>query len=212
MEGGAPAVKPADPGMLCRSAGVLAVAIAEAGASAEIARLLVASGRVAATDRDYAERVSTATKRFFDVFPQVLEAALREAVEADEELFADIRTWFTQPRESYTVDELAAMLRIPLDDARRMFPDVRQVEWTDALVTATLAGLLRPFDIERALGADFVQARSGSGWRTIPVLIRIPRFAAEAIGRESAIPQSMPLAHRIERLVLEIYRPENSGP
>ena len=68
MEGGAAAVKPADPGMLCRSAGVLTVAIAEAGASAEVARLLVASGRVIATERDYAERVSTATKRFFERF------------------------------------------------------------------------------------------------------------------------------------------------
>ena len=228
---GCAAVKPDDPGMLRRASQVLSAALADAGASAEIAGLLIATGRTAATDVQYAERVAAAAGRFAEVVEQLLEqfigAALQEAVEADEVRSAEIRRWFAEPRETYTIEELAAMLRITMDDACDVYHDeiarlerlrgtvddasAVRVGWTAALVTAAEYGLLRPFDIERALGADFVEARSGEGWRTVPVLIRVPRFVADAIAREPVIPQGLALSHRIERILFERFRSAFKG-
>ncbi|HEY0371617.1 MAG TPA: hypothetical protein VGD79_06425 [Thermoanaerobaculia bacterium] len=201
---------PLEPAVLSRAARVLVTAMMDAGASAEIAKLLIASGRLAGTDPLYAERVSTVTGRFVQAAEELLETALQEAIETDEGFLSDIRRWFERPQDSYTIEEIASVLRITVDDAMDIYHDElgddtrpTVVGWADALVTAAEYGLLRPYDIERALGADFVEARSGEAWRTVPILIRIPRWVADAIRREPVIPPKLGVSQRVELILLE---------
>ena len=173
----------------------------------------MAGGRLAGTDPRYAERVTTAAGRFTQAAEELLASLVAEIVETDEDFLADIRRWFVTPRDSYTISEIAAVLRISVEDATDIYDDdlpddarSNRVGWADALVTAAEYGLLRPYDVERALGADFVEARSGEAWRTVPVLIRIPRYVADAIQRQVVIPRELSLPHRIERILFEQFR------
>lgn len=203
---------PLNPAVFTKTARLLVTAMMDAGASAEIARLLIAAGRLAGTDPKYATRVATAAGRFTHTLESLLEVALHEVVETDERFLQDIRRWFVQLKDTYTIEEIASVLRISVADALDIYDDdlsddsVTRIGWADALVTAAEYGLLRPYDVERALGADFVEARSGEAWRTIPILIRIPRYVADAIRREPAIPRELGIAQRIERILFEQFR------
>jgi hypothetical protein len=65
-------------------------------------------------------------------------------------------------------------------------------------------GILRPFDIECALGSDFTRARPAM-WRTLPILIHLPRFIAEAIVLDASIPPKVGLHVRIEQFIVELF-------
>jgi hypothetical protein len=207
-----------DPAAIQDAARSLAESLPDSSASREISNLLIATGRAA----DPAA-IETACNRFGDLLEQTLEVTLRDAVEIDEEYLADLRRFFLDPPESHSICELAALWRIPIEDARDLYPDgsaraeasagaagseddVARIDWPSATTAAALSGLLRSFDVERALGLEFVKTRTAEPWRTVPVLIRIPRFVADAIGSETSIPRTLPAAHRIERLLIDIVR------
>ena len=207
-----------DPTLLRSAARNLAASLPDSSTSREISNLLIATGRPAAP-----AAIEIACKRFGDLLEQTLEVTLRDAVEIDEEYLADLRRFFLEPPESHSIRELAALWRITIEDARDIYhdeiarfeapegaadsaDDVVRVDWANATLTAALFGLLRSFDIERALGLEFVKTRTAEPWRAIPILIRIPRFVADAIGSETSIPRTLSVAHRVERLLIDIFR------
>jgi hypothetical protein len=190
-----------------------------------ITRLLTAMGRLPeGVDPDSQESVDASTARLAEVVEQILEEPVMDAIERDDAFLAEVRRFFLHPDERYSMEELAALWRITLDDARDIYFDemaggevsgnanscemrTERIEWANAMGTAVVFGLLRPFDVECALGAEFARVRSDR-WRTVPVLIRIPRFVADALELEASIPQTLPLAHRIERILLDLCRNE----
>lgn len=64
--------------------------------------------------------------------------------------------------------------------------------------------MLRPLDIERALGLDFPRVRP-EAWRTVTVVVHVPAFVTEALSREAFLPSDLPLDIRIEQLLVETF-------
>jgi hypothetical protein len=140
------------------------------------------------------------------------------AADDDGDHLAAIRRFFLQPQELYSVEELAALWRIHPDDVRDIYhdqllrqadstpdwADSLQVAWADALGTSVTFNILRPLDIERALGPDFTRARPEAG-RTVSFVIHIPRFIADAIALDVSIPPQLPIDVRIEQIIVELF-------
>ncbi len=162
--------------------------------------------------------VSVALERLAAMLDGVVDAALAEAVEDDEEHLDEIRRFFLEPREVYSIDDLMALWRVHRDDLYDIFHDrilqsqssleELRVGWADVIRTSVTYYLLRPFDVERALGEDFSVARP-ERWKTVPVLIRIPRFVASALALDSSLPPKLALARRIEQIVFEFFATEH---
>src|SRR5690348_16568058 len=122
--------------------------------------------------------VSVALQRLAAMLNGVVDAALTEAVEDDEEYLDEIRRFFLEPHEIYSVDDLARLWRAHRDDLSEILYDrivqsqssieALRVEWADVIRTSVTHYLLRPFDVERALGEDFSFARP-ERWKTVPV-------------------------------------------
>lgn len=140
------------------------------------------------------------------------------AADEDGDHLAAIRRFFLEPQEWYSLEELAVLWRLHADDVRDIYHDqlLRRAEsnadgaasiriaWADAVGTSVTFNILRPFDIERALGPDFTRARPET-WQTVPILIHVPRFIAEAIALDACIPPRLPLDVRIEQLLVELF-------
>ena len=140
------------------------------------------------------------------------------ATDDDSAHLAAIRRFFLQPQEWYSFEELAALWRLHSDDVRDIYHDQLlkrtdadldgsiglRIARADALGTSITFNILRPFDIERALDSDFVRVRPET-WRTVPVLVHIPRFITEAISLDASIPPKLPLDVRIEQLIVELF-------
>jgi hypothetical protein len=140
-------------------------------------------------------------------------AASLPAPHCDEQDRLDaIRRFFLQPPETYSIAELSALWRVQEDDVRAVFhdelagttPPHERVPWAIAIGASIKFSMLRPLDVERALGADFTRARPDS-WRTIPVVVHLPRFVTEALASEPSLPSDLPLGVRIEQLLVELY-------
>jgi hypothetical protein len=186
----------------------------------QLVDLLIARGRLSVNAGESShlgpEPLVVATlARFTSVVERILHAALTRVFDDDDEHLAAIRRFFLQPQERYSVDDLAALWRIHPDDVRDIYHDQRmrsdteaadlfRIAWADAVGTSVTFNILRPFDIERALGADFVHAQS-EAWRTLPVLIHVPRFIADAVARDASIPPNLALDVRIEQILLEVF-------
>lgn len=195
-----------------------------------IAELLIASGRLPA-NADEARQpeprklLAGTIARVEAIVQGLLEIALAEVIEEDDEHLAEIRRFFLQPQETYSMKELAALWRLSLDDVRDVYHDeisrweesngregvetyeAMPIRWAKAVGTTGIFGLLRPFDVERALGHDFSNVRT-ERWRTVPVVIRLPHFVANAFELDASIPRRLALAHRIERILVECFTPE----
>jgi hypothetical protein len=162
--------------------------------------------------------VSVALERLAAMLGGVVDAALTEAVEEDEEHLDQIRGLFLEPRERYSADALASLWRVHRDDLFDIYHDrivqsqssleELRVEWADVIRTSVAYYLLRPFDVERALGEDFSFARP-ERWKTVPILIRIPRFVASALAPASSLAPKLALARRLEQIVLEFFTAEH---
>lgn len=140
------------------------------------------------------------------------------ATDDDGDHLAAIRRFFLQPQELYSLEELAALWRVHPDDVRDIYhdqllrraasnpdgTDSLRIAWADAVGTSVTFNILRPFDIERALGPDFTRARPET-WQTVPILIHLPRFIAEAVALDASIPPRLPLDVRIEQLIVELF-------
>lgn len=206
--------------MLSGAARVITEAIrTDESASVKVVELLIANGRISANSGEVAATI----ERFMAVVEGLLEIALTEAIEEDDEHLTAIRRFFLHPEETYSIKELAALWRVSLDDVRDIYHDeiaeweisneregvekVLRIKWAKAVGTTGVFSLLRPFDIERALGPDFINVRT-ERWRTVPILIHLPRFVANAFELDASVPPRLALANRIER-VLELFTTEN---
>ena len=159
--------------------------------------------------------LGSALWRFSALTERLLVAALKFAITDDTDHLDAIRRFFLQPLEAYSIDELAALWQVQPGDVRDIYFDQlwasavtdcasRRIPRADALGATIAFNMLRPFDIERALGTDFTQARTEM-WRTVPILIHLPQFIADAVALDASIPATLALDLRIERFVLEHF-------
>jgi hypothetical protein len=133
------------------------------------------------------------------------------------DVLAAIRRFFLQPQETYSIPELAELWRVSPQDVRdlyhdelsRVAPDGRtsdHIARRDAETASIAFGMLRPFDIEQALGSDFTRVRPEE-WRTVSLTIHIPKFITEALAAEAFLPCNLPVDARIEQVLLEVFAP-----
>lgn len=196
---------------------IIAAIRADDAINEHLHELFVADGRLPnsseASHPRYDGVVVAALERFSaELFPLV-QIALTYALESDDH-FAAIRRFFLDPQEAYSLDELAALWRVRTDDVRDIYHDQiaragepLAIGWADAVGTTVAYSLLRPHDIERALGQDLTRVRSAR-WRTVPVLIHLPRFVADAFTLDASMPPRLALAARIEQFVFELFATE----
>lgn len=157
-----------------------------------------------------------------------VRAALAEAMRDRIETAHDrsVRRFLLDPQDTYAIEELAALWRIPRDDARAIYhdeveawkevhPDAANglpVQWIDALAASAKFNLLRAVDVERALGAEFERARP-QNWRTTPVIVSLPRWLVEAVQCDvqsvTLAPSNASMAMRIERVLLDLFAEEH---
>lgn len=123
-----------------------------------------------------------------------------------------IRRFFLQPQERYTVAELARLWKVHPDDVRDVLHDELTrtsspeppIAWADAVGASVAFRMLRPLDIERALGLDFSRVRPDT-WRTVSVVVHLPKFVTDAVANEPSLPADLPLELRLERALIELY-------
>jgi len=126
------------------------------------------------------------------------------------EHLAAIRRLFLRPPEFYSLDELAALWRVDENDVRDIYHDEiarsgdERIAWPDVVGASIRFTMLRPVDIERALGLDLPRVLS-EAWRTAPVVIHLPRFVAEAVALEPSVPADLSISTRVERMLMELY-------
>ena len=187
-------------------------------------QLLVAAGRLPqcanATIPDAKVRAMRAQSAA--LLEELLELALLQAAGENDEHLAEIRRFLLDPQYSYSLGELATLWRLSHDDAADICHDeITQWEqasaprepppfrlpWARAVGATMRFALLRPFDVERALGDHFPEVR-GERWRTVAVVIRLPRFLAEAFELYPTTVPRLALAHRVEQLLLELFSTE----
>jgi hypothetical protein len=210
-------VRALDARMVSRVARILT----EVLGSRNVAALLTESGLAATSDE-----AAAVTTQLTSRAQHLVEIALTEALEHDREHLAEIRQFFLQPEETYSIKELAALWRLSLDDVRDVFHDeitrweftsgkegvetnaVPRIPWAKAVATSAVFNLMRPFDIERALGDDFGRVRT-ERWRTVPILIHLPHLVANAFELDASIPPRLALASKVERILLELFTTEH---
>lgn len=130
--------------------------------------------------------------------------------------FNDIRHFFLSPRERYSLGDLMAIWRIPLDDMLAMFSDTLdaadggqsnpaafEVSAAEAHETAAVFSVFRPIEVEQALADDFERVRPAQ-WRTIPLVVHVPRFVVDTLTRYPFIPVPDSLPACDERLLCEL--------
>jgi hypothetical protein len=134
----------------------------------------------------------------------------------------EIRRFYLDPQETYTVLELAGIWRIHPDDVRAIYhddllswseehpeaPDALPIEWIDALGASFSFNIIRPVEVEQALSDDFERVRPAS-WRTVPFVVHLPRWLVTALENDDAgiplIPRCASLAMRVERAMFDLF-------
>lgn len=208
---------------IVRLAGAMVVAIHnDEAVRAALRELLKATGRDDRLQVMTPAMVSALVDQLTTVFTEVV---LPEMLDGSRDAhLANIRRLFLDdPNEDYSVTELAALWRMSVDDLRHFlnheigkWEDATdqpfRMSWADAVDASTRFNLLRAFDVEVALGDDFERARPDK-WRTLPLLIRLPRFVVEHIGDPAmeSFKGHRDLAVRVEDLFLELYQEANRG-
>ena len=163
------------------------------------------------------------SNHFASILRDVIEAALPDTVRyADGKQFAEIRRFLLDPAPAYSLQQLAALWRISIDDVRLVLHDelaawqqrypetpdsAFRFEWAKAVGASTTFNLLRPYDVDIALDGDFDAVRSEK-WRTVPILIRLPRFITDTIAEEGSLYARSCLPARVENFILQMYQDE----
>lgn len=111
---------------------------------------------------------------------------------AGEQHRADIRRFFLEPQESYTVRDLSRVWRVSEETVRNIWADEIDrwltsnaldtfcVTWADAVGASAMFQVFRAYDIECALGDEFQRVFPQSE-STAAVLIRIPLSVIAAL-------------------------------
>jgi hypothetical protein len=213
------------PSAVRRAACAIAAAIgANRSVRNELRRLLVAAGRLPSNARgrpdDLDGAITDATfGKLLDILRALLELALPQSVEDDSAYLAGLRRFFLERQDAYSLAELAVLWRISVEDVREVFekeladwaranphdPDGLPIHWADALRTSITYNIFRPIDVERALAADFDRVRSSS-WRTVPLLIYVPRFMVDALEFDGVMASyERPPSARIEQYLFDLF-------
>jgi hypothetical protein len=125
---------------------------------------------------------------------------------------AAIRRFFLERRETYSIEELAELWRVHQDDVRDVYhdefrvPDAasRGIAWADAVGASIRFSMLRPIDVERALGLEFTRVRA-ENWRTVAIVIHLPKFITNALALQPSVPANLDIEVRVEQLVMELF-------
>lgn len=138
--------------------------------------------------------------------------AFRQSPSPSDERLEKIRRFFLQPKEAYSIPEISALWRVHEDDVCAIFHDelarsnrTERITWEHALGASVSFCMLRPLDIERALGLDFTRVRP-EAWRTDSVVVHLPKFVIESLASEPSVPSDLPLDVRIEQLLIELFK------
>jgi hypothetical protein len=181
--------------------------------------LLIANGRLCSA-LDVMTILPIAMEWMLSVVSDVLHSALPEIVASTGD-HTRLRSFFLDSSDSYSIEDLAALWQISTEDVRAIYhdeihswagehpgdPDSLRIAWADAMGASFALNLLRPYFVEIALGADYPPLQSEQ-WRTVPILIRLPRFIAESIAGLSPVPGNAGLADHVEHFVLELFQAE----
>ena len=149
----------------------------------------------------------------------VIESELTEILRQPADPLDGVRRFFIDPRPEYSIDDLAGLWRITANDVRSIFadeirawdvlhprePQQLRITWANVVGTSIALHLLRPFDIERALGEHFTSVRS-ERWRTVPVLLRIPRFLLDIVSARPPAGNTDSVPIQLERLTLRLLQ------
>jgi hypothetical protein len=124
--------------------------------------------------------------------------------------------------------ELAAIWRISLGEASAIYHDRLQewndahpeepnslpIAWADSTGSTVRFNLLRPVDVERALGLQLERVRTAR-WRTVPIVVHLPRWLVNAIARDHTTiplaPANATVAARIERAMLDLFSEDEAS-
>ena len=182
----------------------------------QLRAFLIATGSVSST-LDLITSLPSTLDRVAATAGEIIEAMLADMIRQDDQHLGDIRRFLLEPQESYVLEELATLWRISHDDVRAIYHDELlewtgqeplRIRWANAVATTISFNLFRPFDIEMAVAGALDRARSAK-WRTIPVLIRVPRVIAERL-RTQPHPNGdhATLAVHAERFIMESFYAE----
>lgn len=164
-------------------------------------------------------RVDAILDRFRRLLAPLVEIALRTSIEADDEYLQRVRDVYLTPKRTYSFDDLATQWAVPAEEVRDMFydellareeshpeaTDDLRIAWADAVTASIVFGIVRPVDVELALGDDSLRVLPAE-WRTVPILLHLPRFVTDAIAREAGADRTdILLPARIEALLLDLY-------
>jgi hypothetical protein len=131
---------------------------------------------------------------------------------------AELRRFYLYPKESYSFCELADLWKLSEADVRELYADELN-RWTDlchgspadfrvrredAIGASAAFCITRYHDIEAALGEQFGDV-CPELWRTVPVLVRLPRFVAEQLPSTGFL-ETCGLARRIEDVLTALVR------
>ena len=144
----------------------------------------------------------------------------RAACQNCRDLFTDIRRFYLLPQPAYSLDDLARLWRVPLDDVQAIYSDALheaglhgpdaaafRVTFEDAVGASRVYHVYRAVDVEEALGEDFERVRPGR-WRTVPLQIHLPRFIVDRLTTIPLVPSCESIAARCERLLCEAAEAE----
>ncbi|HJQ36234.1 MAG TPA: hypothetical protein VKB93_03755 [Thermoanaerobaculia bacterium] len=207
---------------------IAAVIGADKNVREELRRLLVAVRRLPSNVRGRSGAQSgglldATVRSLHHVLRVILETVLPHVVADIHEYHAGIRRFFLEPHDTYTLDELAALWQISREDVDEILghklatwatdhpddPDALRITWADALRTSLSYNFFRPIDVERALGADFGRVRPES-WRTVPLLIHVPRFMVETLDFDGVMsPSGRTPAARVEQYLFDLFPGEH---
>lgn len=131
-----------------------------------------------------------------------------------------IRSFFLEPQPTYTFADLARLWQVPVTVVQDIYEErcVSQLAGTDsaqglhvpsddAVGTTISFNLLRPYDVERALDAEFTKIRSDE-WKTVPLLIRLPRFALHTVAARASLCSDPSASVQIEHFIVEVLLDE----
>lgn len=181
----------------------------------QLLRSLHACGRLSLDDRDVRPLpiIMETLARFAALVERIIGVALQSVIEEDETHIEEIRRFFLRPKENYSVDELANLWGVDAGDIRDIYHDELskegvadnpRVSWADAAAAGVNFNILRPLAVERALGAEFVHART-EAWRTVPILVHLPQFIVDDVVDQPSIPAKLPVDVRLEQVILEVF-------
>jgi hypothetical protein len=139
---------------------------------------------------------------------------VQKTTSASPDIDAAIQRFYLIRADSYSIQELSELWCIPVSEVCAIFADelpanaietdtdTFRVTRNAAVDAANAFQVFRMIDVERALGERFTDVR-GPEFRTIPVLIHLPRCVADSILKTPMVPRTTSLSRIVEVILCE---------